>query len=563
MCYRFLLVAALLLSTGACDRAPSTPQPTTSPPASSTTASTAQLRRDVEALAADAMQGRETATPGYDRAADYVARRMAAIGLQPAGDNGGWLQQVPLLRGTRLQAGARFDIVRSDGNRQSLVFAEQYLPNVNFLAADAHVRAPAVFVGQAAVAPETGHDSFIGVDVRGKIAVLFSGAPAGLDNNRRAYISSQREKLRQLVQRGAVGAVFVNTAMDEALQPWQRQADNWKRSAMLLRDADGRPIDAFAELQVVASVSAAAADALFANSGTTVAQLVQQLANGQLRAMPLPITLDLAAPSRIEPVMSSNVVGVLPGSDPHRADEHLVYTAHLDHLGQGNAMDGDAIYNGAMDNAVGVAIMLDSARQLAAEPARRKRSLLFVALTGEEQGLLGAHWLVRQPPDGRTLVGNINLDMPVLLAPSKDVVVIGGEHSSLGDTARQAAQDIGVMLSPDPFPEEVVFIRSDQYAFVRGGIPALYLDGGVVSADGQRHPELAQRKFMRDNYHQPSDDMTLPIAWDDAARLARLAARIGQQVADAAQPPQWKPGDFFGTTFAQVPLPPAEPAAAP
>ena len=158
-------------------------------------------------------------------------------------------------------------------------------------------------------------------------------------------------------------------------------------------------------------------------------------------------------------------------------------------------------------------------------------------------------------------MANINLDMPILLAPSKDVVVIGGEHSSLGSTAREAAQAVGVLLSPDPFPEEVVFIRSDQYAFIRAGIPALYLDGGVVSADGQRDPELAQRKFMRDHYHQPSDEATLPIAWDDAARLARLGAQIGQRVADAPQPPQWLPGDFFGTTFAQVPM--AEPAAAP
>lgn len=549
---RCLLVTVLLFATVACDRTSPPEQPAASSP-SAADPSTMQLRQDVDTLASDAMQGREAGTEGYDRAAQYVAERMAAIGLQPAGDAGSWLQQVPLLRGERRAQGARFVIESDRGTPRVLRFAEHYLYNVNFSDADAKVRAPAVFVGQAAVVPEIDHDSFRGVDVRGKVAVVFSGAPAGLDDNRRAYVSGTREKLRLLAERGAVGAVFVNTAMDEAMQPWQRQAAGWRMAQMSLRDPAGQPLDAHPQLRVVATVNAGVGDALFAGSGHSVAGLVQQLGQGRMQAMDLPVTLDMAAPATITPVESANVVGVLPGSDPRLADQHLVYTAHLDHLGVGAAAQGDAIHNGAMDNALGVAIMLDAARQLVADPVGPKRSLLFVALTAEEKGLLGAHWFVRHPPDGRTLIANVNVDMPILLAPSKDVVAIGSEHSSLGEDVRQAAADIGVLLSPDPFPEEVVFIRSDQYAFIRAGIPALYLDGGVMSVDGVRDPELAQRKFMRDTYHTPGDDLTLPIAYGDAARMARLSAAIGRRVAAAERAPQWHPGDFFGRTFAQTP----------
>jgi Zn-dependent M28 family amino/carboxypeptidase len=559
MRHRTVLASLLLLCAAACQR--DTPPaeaaaPTQAPAAPAAVTAQGRIAADVRILADDDMQGREAGTPGYDKAADYVAKRMRALGLLPAGDAGSYFQQVPLLRATRLQDGARLAVVHPQRTVE-LRFKEQFLPAPSYDAASSEVTAPAVFVGYGVHAPELEHDDFAGLDLRGKVAVLFNGAPARFGNDQRAFHSSGREKLRALAERGAVGAVFVNTAQDEARSPWQRGADAWQKPGMRLRGADGKGIDTFPQLKVVASVSAAAADLLFEGSGRFASQLFGAAGDGSLRGFALPVTLTLASRTRVEPVDSRNVVGRIAGADATLGNEHIVYSAHLDHVGVGAPVNGDAIYNGAIDNALGVAIMLEAARELASATPAPKRSLVFVAVTAEEKGLLGAEWFATHPTVDGPLVANINLDMPVLLAPSTDVVPIGVEHSSLKDALDVAAKEVGVKLSPDPFPEEVIFVRSDQYPFIRAGIPAVYLINGVVSADGKRDPKLAFGKFLGEHYHQPSDQVDLPIAWDDAARLARLNARIGRLVGDAAQRPAWNAGDFFGDRFAT----PAAPAA--
>ncbi|WP_202840955.1 M28 family metallopeptidase [Luteimonas saliphila] len=522
---------------------PATPPPTNDTPAGQ------RIEADVRALADDAMEGRETGTPGYDRAAEYVAKRYAQIGLAPAGDDGTFFQSVPLLRATLVEDGARMEIVR-DGRRSALAYRGQFLPMPNYNAPQAVLEAPAVFVGQAVHAPELGHDDFAGLDLRGAIAVMFGGAPARFDHTRRAFHSSTREKLRNVVERGAVGVVYVNTADDEVRQPWARTVQNADKPSMRLRDADGRGIDTWPQLQAGAVVSAAAADELFAGGDRTAAQLFDAAREGTLKGFPLAGTLRLGARTRIEPLDSRNVVARIPGSDPGLAPEHVVYTAHLDHIGVGAEVEGDGIHNGAIDNALGVAILLEAARELAAGPAP-KRSMVFVALTAEEKGLLGAEWFARRPSVDGALVANINMDMPMLTAPTTDVVPIGVEHSSLKDALDAAAKDVGVALSPDPFPEETVFVRSDQYAFVRSGVPAVYLMGGVVGARPDQDPKLAATWFLRHCYHQPCDQVDLPIQYGDAARLATLNARIGRIVGDVAQRPRWNDGDFFGERFGQ------------
>lgn len=543
-----IAVSALFAaSIAGCRReAPQAPAPAKPQPAAT---AEARIEADVRTLAADDMEGRETGTRGYDKAADYVAARMQAVGLQPAGDSDGWFQQVPLLKATREQAGARLAILHPQ-RAVELRFKDQFLPSANYDAAASEVTAPAVFVGYGVHAPELQQDDFAGLDLKGKIAVLFNGAPARFDNDRRAYYSSTREKLRAVAERGAVGAVFVSTAEEEARSPWARGAENWQRPGMRLRSADGKGIDTFPQLRVVASVAAAAADFVFEGSGHFAPELFKAAGDGTLKGFALPSQLALAARTRIEPVQSRNVVGKVAGSDATLAAEHVVYTAHLDHVGIGAPVKGDKVYNGALDNALGVAIMLEAARELVV--AKPKRSALFIALTAEEKGLLGAEWFASSPTVPKaTLIANINLDMPVLLAPSKDVVPIGVEHSSLKAVLDAAAKEVGVAISPDPFPEETIFVRSDQYPFIRAGIPAVYLIGGIVSADGKRDPKLAFGKFLREHYHQPSDQVDLPIAWGDAARMARLNARIGRIVGDAPQRPRWNPGDFFGDKFAK------------
>ncbi len=550
-----LLLAGLCLA--ACNRG--TPPPaadaapaTTTPAPWANDPSAQRIEVDVRKLSDDAMEGRETGTRGYAMASDHVAKRFADIGLQPAGDDGTFFQRVPLLRATRVREGATFTVDRN-GRQIALRLGDQFLPAPDFNAPQAVVEAPAVFVGQAVQAPALGVDDFRGLAVKGKIAVLFGGAPARFDNDRRAFHSSYREKLRALVAHGAIGAVFVNTAQDEASSPWAQHAANWDKPSMRLRGADGRGIDTFPQLRVVASVSAAAADLVFADGPQTAAQLFDAARDGKLKGFALPGTIALASRTTVEPIDSRNVVAKLPGSDPTLGVEHVIYTAHLDHVGIGAPVDGDRIYNGALDNALGVAIMLEAAQQLHAANARPKRSALFVAVTAEEKGLLGAEWFATHPTvPADSMVANINMDMPVLMAPTTDVVPIGVEHSTLQATLDAAAKDIGVALSPDPFPEESVFVRSDQYAFIRAGVPAVYLAGGVVPADAEsgRDPKVALRYFLRNCYHKPCDDAdTQPIQYGDAARLARLNARIGQLVGDAAERPRWNDGDFFGEMF--------------
>ena len=541
--------ACLLAATlAACQREPAP----AAPPAPATPAAQ-RIAADVRVLADPRMEGRLTGSAGYDRAARFVADRFRALGLQPAGDGGSYFQRVPLLAATRVAEGARLAVVHPDRS-VALRLRDQFLPLPGFAAAAAQVRAPAVFVGQGVHAPDLGHDDFAGVDLHGKVAVLFGGAPERFEPDRRAFHTARREKLRALAERGAVGAVFVDTAEDEARAPWARAAEAFDRPEMRLRARDGGAVDAFPQLKVVARVSAAAADLLFDGSGHTAAGLAQAVRAGRQRAFALPVTLELAARSTLRPLEGHNVLARRAGGDRALAAQHVLYTAHLDHLGIGAPVDGVRVHHGALDNALGVAIVLEAARALAGGPAPR-RSLLFAALVGEEQGLLGAEWLATHPPG--TLVAALNIDMPMLLAPTRDVVPVGAAHSDLGAPLRRAATAVGVTLSADPFPEEAVFVRSDQYAFVRAGVPALLLDGGVVpavssagkAADATTMPLLAQREFLRRCYHRPCDDLRQPIQYDDAARLARLAARLGLELGNADAAPQWREGDFFGERF--------------
>lgn len=544
---RTVALPALLILLAACQRAtPPAPQGTYD---ASAGADARRIEADVRFLADDLLEGREAGTRGYDVAALYVAQRYRAIGLAPAGDDGSYYQSVPMLRGVRVDGGGELAILR-DGAQQSLVFREQFLPGVNFNEIDARIEAPAVFVGQGVYAPELDQDDFAGVDVKGRIAVLFGGAPARFDNDRRAFYSSTRTKQEELVRRGAVGMIQIQTDDEEKQSPWARTASNWNRPAMRLRGPDGKGLDTFPQLRVTAHASAASAAALLSVGGHDAAKLFQDLRDGKLRPFQLPGTVRLSARTTVTPVQSRNIVARLDGSG--KKNEHVVFSAHLDHVGIGAPVGGDAIYNGALDNALGIAVMLEAANRLAHEPAPPQRSLLFVAVTAEEKGLLGAAWYAQHPTVPRdSMVANVNMDMPVLLTPTRDVVPIGLEHSTLQPLVQQAAKEADVELSPDPAPQETVFVRSDQYAFIRAGVPAVYLTGGYRGRGGE-DAKKAYETFLHERYHQPGDDVSQPIQYGDAARLALLNARIGRQIADAPQRPRWNQGDFFGEKFGQT-----------
>jgi hypothetical protein len=532
--------ALLALAIAACGT--TSMQPAREPPDD---AAARRIEADVRFLADDLLEGREAGTRGYDVAARYVAERMRAIGLEPAGADGGWLQPVRMLRGVRQRGGARF-AVELAGRITELAFEDDFLPGASYTTPRVAITAPLVFVGYGVRAPELGHDDFAGLQVKGRIAVVVQGAPPTFPNDQRAYHSSSSRKSRVLVAQGAVGMVTLRPPEDEQRRPWRVDAGNWRRAGMRLLDAAGRPVDDFPELVGRASVRTDAAAVLFAGAERTLEQVWQARGAGTMRGFALAATATLEASTTLSPVESDNVVGRLPGADTELAGEHIVFTAHLDHLGTGAAVAGDTLYNGAIDNALGIAAMLETAAALARSPPRR--SLLFVATTAEEKGLLGAQRFAREPTvPAASIVANINIDMPVLNAPGSAFIGWGAEHTTLGPRFEKAARELRLQVAPDPFPEEVVFVRSDQFRFIEQGVPAIYL--GTTAREGDAEGKQAVEQFLRNRYHLPSDDLSQPIQWSGAVELARLCAAVARAAGDADARPAWNPGDFFGETF--------------
>jgi len=516
------------------------------PPAA---ASALRIRADVGFLADDALEGRAAGTRGYDLAARYVAAQYESLGLRPGGRDGSWYQPVALLEGAAVVGAGEF-VIERNGATTRLESGVDFLPQRDYSGPKTRVTAPVEFVGYGVHAPERGYDDFAGSDLRGKIAVVLSGAPPTFDSESRAHYSATLTKMPELVRHGAVGVITVLTPVDEARRPWPRWVQTSWFPGMRWIGSDGKPVDAFPELRRAAIMGGAGAAKLFAGTGHALEDVFAAATAGTPQHFALPGAVTLAGETTLAPRSSANVVGLLEGADPKLRNEYVVMTAHLDHLGRGAEVNGDGIYNGALDNASGVAVMLEVARLLKAG-APPKRSVLFVALTAEERGLLGSDVFARQPTVPRAaLVADVNMDMPVALGPVADWVAFGGEHSTLGPVAARAARAEGYLLSPDPEPEEIVFVRSDQYMFVRQGIPAIYMSSGNRSKDPAI--DLAKRTddFRRNHYHQPSDDTSLPIDYPSLAGLARVNLRIVREVANADARPRWNPGDFFGERFA-------------
>jgi len=509
-------------------------------------ASADAIRAHVAFLADDLLEGRATGSRGYDIAAKYVATQMAIAGLKPAGTGGAWLQPVSLIQAIRVIPPAQAVITRG-GDQVALAPAEEFLPSPNFFGSQAEVEAPMVFVGYGISAPSYGYDDFAGLDLRGKVAVVLDGSPDTLPSSERAHYS--RERTREIESRGAVGIVTVQTPERAAKTPWQKSVLLATIPSRRLADQDGQPVEAYPGIRASISVNLDAAAKLFEGAPKPLEQVWADADADIPQGFDLPASIRILTKTALSRMASANVVGVLEGSDPVLRNEYVVFSAHLDHLGRGTAVNGDSIYNGALDNASGVAVMLEAARLLAAGP-RPKRSILFLAVTAEENGLLGSKWFAQNPTvPGDALVANVNMDMPVALYPLAGFTAFGAEHSTLGEVARHATEAEGLQLVPDQTPDEVLFVRSDQYAFVREGIPALYLDDAKLSADPSVDPEAVFRRHLRVDYHMPSDDMNLPIHWPSLAALARINARIGIAVANDPRRPSWLPGDFFGETF--------------
>jgi Peptidase family M28/PA domain len=515
----------------------------------------AGLRAHMGFLADDVLEGRATASRGMQVAAAYLAARFAELGLEPAGDGGSYLQRVPLHRAWAVPAGSALRVVRARTATQ-LAYLEDFAWSPSFTATDELVEASLVVVGYGVTAPELGYDDYAGVDVRGKVVLLVRGAPAVFSHDQRAYYSSSVGKLENAVAHGAVGVLLVRDPTEPA-QPvgrWQRLARGAAASGAMTWDDQGEPADDLPGLRLHAVLSDAGAKRLLASAHGRFRRALAKAARGKAASFATRTVIRARQRSRHESAECVNVAALLPGSDTALAAQHVVYSAHLDHLGllpsEGAAADADLVHNGAYDNASGIAALLEIAKAFAAAPRAPRRSVLFLAVTGEEKGLQGAKYFLAHPTVPRSgLIANFNLDMFLMLFPVRDLVAFGAEHSTLRGAVERASARTGFAVSPDPYPEEVIFVRSDQYAFVRAGVPAVFLVAGFQSGDPAIDGEKVTREWLADKYHSPQDDLAQPLDLDSGVRFARANFLAGLEVANAATRPEWNPGDFFGVRF--------------
>jgi hypothetical protein len=509
---------------------------------SSTDISAANIRAHMAFLASDRLKGREAGSPEFDLAADYVATQMKQLGLKPMGTGKQpYFQHVPLLSYRTADKGV-LTLRDSSGRTNPLVFGKDYVVGGDPLAASLDVNAPLVFVGFGMVAP--GRDDYRGLDVKGKIVVALNGAPKYLQTEERAYYRSLKVKLAAAEARGAVGFVSVNTLTAEKLRPFDNVVRQYRNSGMTWRKPDGKPFVS-SSLPILAWISLAGAPKLL-GADTDKVLAAAETKQGLVRGFALPTSLHAVLHSEIKTMESENIVGLLPGSDPKLKNEYVVLSAHLDHIGITPPVNGDAINNGALDNASGVATTLEVAHLFQASGTAPKRSILFLIDTAEEKGLIGAEYFARNPTVPRgDIVADVDLDMPILTYDFTDVTAFGADRSSVGPAVKRAAARMTVKLSPDPMPDEGIFTRSDHYRFVEQGVPAVFLATGFANGG-----EKAYRDFLAKHYHKPSDDLSQPIRYDAGAKFARLNYGITRELADGPRP-AWNKGDFFAAKFAK------------
>ncbi len=498
------------------------------------------IRAHVNFLASDALEGREAGTRGYDLAAEYVAAQFEAAGAEPAGDGGTYLHHVRMRTFRIDPAKSSFTI---DGvafeHRKDVIIQTTTEPT-------SELDVPVVFAGFGITAPELDHDDYEGLDVRGKIVALLSGAPPRFPHSQRAYYSSGTVKLANATGRGAIGVLLVRTLDAERRFSWARTIASGDSTAMRARDRNGQPMETFPQIRGSVNLGPAAARALFNGETATVDTILADAEKGIAHPFALKKRVAIRTTTAIADLTSPNVAAIVRGAE--LPDEHVVVTAHLDHVGI-NDRGEDRIRNGALDNASGIAALIEIARAVASMKEKPRRSIVFLAVTAEEKGVQGSLAFAKQPSIGGTIVANVNMDMITMLFPMKSLVALGLEHSSLAPLAREAAERNGFVIQDDPQPEEVRFIRSDQFSFVKQGIPAISYKGGLMSADPAIDGEKLTREWLRTVYHSPEDERDQKLDYDTGARWARTNLDLAIAIANAKERPRWNEGDFFGTRF--------------
>ncbi|MAI39403.1 M28 family metallopeptidase [Alteromonas sp.] len=510
---------------------------------------TQRIKSHLFFLADDLLEGRDTGSRGHDIAALYIATEFAKYGLTPAGTDG-FIQDVSFRKANLVQESPQFTLTKN-GNTVDFAYPKQYLAGPSLLNVDAKVSGEMVFVGYGIVADELSHNDYEGVDVDGKIVVALAGKPSDFPSEEGAHFASGYQKQKYAVDNGAIGMITITTPKNEKVRPYQSRLSYIHTPRMAWLNDDNEPANSFPQLKGGAYMSEGAARTLFEGAERSLDDVYADLEADKVpKGFALQGTVDISKKSVHDTITSPNVVGMLEGSDPTLKDEYVVFSAHSDHIGFAKTVKKDNINNGAMDNASGTSVMLETARLFSEMKQKPKRSILFVSVTGEEKGLLGADYFARNPTVPVTsMVANVNLDMPILTYEFADVIAFGANHSDLQQSVEKAAANADIELSPDPWPEQALFTRSDHYAFVKQGVPSVFMVPGLKSKDPSVDGSKVFGQFLSTHYHKPSDDVNQPFNWKAAETFTKVNAQIGWTLANQEDKPQWNEGDFFGDTF--------------
>lgn len=511
------------------------------------------LRAHIRFLSDSMLEGRAPDSLGYQIAARYVAAQLEAMGLRPAGVGDTWFQQVPLRKAVLDTSKSSMALLAErsgaqPAGEQAFVDGRDYVLPGDVTHAQYTLEAPVVFVGFGVTAPEENYDDYAGIDVRGKIVLTFYGAPSSFDSTVRAFYSDDVEKTKNALAHGALGMINTLLPEDSKRWPWEWLVPQYRMGNTNWLDEAGTPYNAFG---ILAQLSQTGAEKLFTGAPRSLEECFVAARSGKHQSFVVPRRVRIHTVSTQTKYQSPNIIGALVGSDPKLRDQYVVYTAHVDHLGTCPPIDGDSICHGSLDNASGVAALLEIARAYTNLNHPPRRSVLFVFVTGEEMGLLGSDYFAHTPTVPlRQIVANINIDgAPGLLFSMKDIVAMGAEHSNIDKAIQSAARELGYTISPDPMPEEVGFIRSDQYSFVQQGVPALNISDGVKAVDPTVDGLALEKKWLVTRYHTPLDNIDQPLDYQSGARAATVNFLVGYELAQWDRGPQWNQGNFFGARF--------------
>jgi len=512
----------------------------------------------VKSLSGDELEGRETGSPGERKAQAFIVDELQRLGIEPAGTEG-FYQSVSFVQRDIVEKDSSLTLLRNGAVEPLTLGDEAYLSTRIDLAPQ--TEAPLVFVGYGLNIPERGYNDLAGLDLKGKIAVIFSGSPAEIPGALASHYQTALERWKALKAVGAVGVISIPNPASMDI-PWSRMSLNRTHPSMALVGAE---FDETAGEKVAVTFNPAHAGMLFKGTGHTFGEIAALGKDRKpLPRFALPLALRAKASVTKHNLSSTNIVARIAGSDPALQNECVVLSAHIDHIGIGEPINGDRIYNGAMDNGSGSALLLDLARSFKESPDKPKRSVLLVWVTAEEKGLLGSKYFAAHPTvPAASMVANLNSDMFLPIVPLKVLTVYGLAESDLGDRAREVATALGLRVQPDPEPLRNAFIRSDQYNFVRHGVPALAIDVGY---DPGSPEQQVFKDWLTQRYHAPADDINQPVDLAAASGFEEMMRRLTLAVANDPKRPAWKEDSFFrrfSTPEAQVSSGPVSPAPVP